>query len=383
MAHFLVLLLISVGAVLYFMTPAERTRLFRVILAALHDVKDAIALEGLQCTQFFEPLRARNPRVIAMPSVVVLSTIAFVRWPVLELVVSAVCLWQIGLILERLVGPLAFTTVYVASGVAAAIVSLSVTTGDFSVGPSGSVLGMYGLLLVTSLSSMIHGSSLTIPLNVTQRLAPVAAMFVLYKAATTGLWNAPALAALVCGIVGGIVVARDVNERTPQIRRLATAMATVLTVVTLYAVIAVHRPLNEIVDVRPDIDRVIAVESRTATLYDREVERFRSGRIKAAALADVIEKTIVPELHVAAGRLRALQNVPPEQKPLVASAETFLKLRDDSWRLRASALHKSDMRALRQADGKEQASRDAFHHLSNMVRVQNDTETLDRQPPVL
>jgi hypothetical protein len=318
-----------------------------------------------------------------MPSLVVLSTIVFIRWPVLDLFISAVCLWQIGLILERLVGPLAFTTVYVASGVAAAIVNLSVSPGGMSVGPSGSVLGMYGLLLVTSISSVIHGSSLTIPLNVTKRLAPLAAIFVLYKAATTGLWNAPALAALVCGIVGGIVVAREVNERTPQIRRMATAMVTMLTVVTLYALIAVRPPLNETVDVRPEIDRVLAVENRTATLYDKEVERFRSGRITRVALADVIEKTIVPELQVVAGRLRALHDVPPEQKPLVASAETFLKLRDESWQLRAGALHKSDMPGLRQADSKEQASREAFQRLNNLAHVQNDAETLDRRPPVL
>ena len=383
MTHYLILILGLGGAVLYFMTPAERTRLFRVILAAFHDVRDAVALEGLQCAPFFDALRARNARVIAMPSLVVLSTIAFVRWPVLDLLVSAVCLWQIGLILERLVGPMAFTTVYVASGIAAAVVNLAVSPGGMSVGPSASVLGMYGLLLVTSISSTIHGSSLTIPLNVTKRLAPVGAIFVLYKAATTGLWNAPSLAALVCGIVGGIVVARDANERTPQIRRLATAMVTMLTVVTLYALIAVRPPVIEAVDVRPDIDRVLAVESRTATLYDKEVERFRSGRITRAALADVIEKAIVPELHAVAGRLRALRDVPSEQQPLIASAETFLKLRDESWRLRARALHKSDMRGLRQADSKEQASREAFHRLNNMAHAQNDAEPLDRQPPVL
>jgi membrane associated rhomboid family serine protease len=381
--HFLLLILVFLGVALYFMTPAERTRLFQATLAALHNVKDAVALEGLKGDQFFDALRARTPRVIAMPALIVLSTIVFVRSPVLDLFVSAMCLWQIGLILERLVGPLAFTTVYVASGVAAAIVNLSVSPGGMSVGPSASVLGMYGLLLVTSIWSMIQRSSLTIPLNVTKRLAQVAAIFVLYKLTTTGLWNVPALAALLCGLFGGIVVARDVDERTPQVRRLATAMATVVTVVTLYAVVVVHRPSNETVDVRPEIDRVLAVESRTAGLYDKEVERFRRGRITAAALADVIDKTIVPELHVVAGRLRALQDVPPEQKPLVASAEAFLKLRDESWQLRTMALHKSDMLGLQRADSKEQASREAFHRLNNMARVQNDAETLDQQPPVL
>ena len=222
---------------------------------------------------------------------------------------------------------------------------------------------MYGLLLVTSIWSMIQHSSLTIPLNVVKQLAAVAAIFVLYKLTTTGLANVADLAALGCGLVGGIVVTRDVSERTPQIRPLAGAMATVVTVITLSAVNVLHRPLNETMDVRPEINQVIAIEVRTAGLYDKEVDRFRKGRINAAALADVIEKTIVPELHAVAGRLRALHNVPPEHQPLIATAERFLKLRDESWRMRAQALHKSDMRGLRQADSKEQASQETFDRL--------------------
>jgi membrane associated rhomboid family serine protease len=381
--HFLLLILVFFAIALYFMTAVERTRLFGVILAALRKVKDAIALEGLRCDTFFDALRARNQRVMATPLLLVLSTAMFVRSPILELFLSAVSLWQIGLILERLVGRLAFATVYVASGLAAAIVGLSASSGGMSAGPSAAVLGMYALLLVTSISSVIHRSSVSIPLSVAKRLAPIAAMFVLYKLTTTGLWNVPAFAALLCGLVGGIVIWRDVNERMPQVRRLATALATVVTVVTLYAVIAVHRPVNETINVRWEIDRVIAVESRTAALYDKEVDRFRRGRITAAALADVIDKTIVPELHAVVVRMRALQDVPPDQKPLIASAETFLKLRDESWILRAAALHKADMLRLRQADSKEEASREAFQRLSNMARAQNDAETLDRQPPVL
>ena len=220
--------------------------------------------------------------------------------------------------------------------------------------------------LVTSIWSTIQQSDLTIPLNVVKRLAPVAAIFVLYKLTTTGLGNVAELAAVGCGLIGGIVLMRDVNEneRTPRIRTLAGAMATVVAGVTLYAVIVLHRPLNETMDVRSEIDQVIAAEARTAALYDKEVDRFRKGRINAAALADVIEKTIVPELHVAAGRLRALQDVPPEHQPLFATAETFLRLRDESWRMRAQALHKSDVRGLRQADSKEQASQKAFDRLT-------------------
>ena len=364
--HFLLLILVLVGVTFYFTTSVERTRIFRVILTALRYLKDAVTLEGLQSDPFFDALRARTPRVVATPALIALSATILIlsgHLAVLDLFISAACLWQIGLILERVVGRLAFTTVYVASGVAAAIVSFSMSPNDMSVAMSGSVLGMYGLLLVTSIWSMIQQSSLTIPLNVVKQLAAVGAIFVLFKLTTTGLANVADLAALGCGLLGGIVMMRDVNERTPRIRPLAGAMATVVAVIALSAVYVLHRPLNETMDVRSEINQVIAVEVRTAGLYDKEVDRFRKGRINAAALADVIEKTIVPELHVAAGRLRALQNVPPEHQPLVATAERFLKLRDESWRMRAQALHKSDVRGLRQADSKEQASQETFDRL--------------------
>ena len=78
----------------------------------------------------------------------------------------------------------------------------------------------------------------------------------------------------------------------------------------------------------------------------------------------MIEKSIVPELHAVAGRLRALRDVPPEHLRFVAAAETFLKLRDESWQLRVAALNKSDMLGLRQADSKELASREALHLLN-------------------
>jgi membrane associated rhomboid family serine protease len=393
--HFLILALVLLGVGVYFATHDERARLLRAVLRALRDVKNAVTLEDLGCDSFFDALRARTPWVVVTPSLIVLSATVFVfmafdpgartthgEWwrlvtailvhsRVLDLLVSAVCLLQLGLILERLLGPLVFTTVYGAAGVAAGIVSLTLSRDSVSVGASGSVLGLYGLLVVTSIWSMTHRSSLTIPLNVTKRLAPVAAIFVLYNVVTTGLGNAAELTALVCGVVGGIVVARDVNQRTPPIRRISAVMATIVAIVTvsLVTVTVLHRPPTEITDVGPAIERVIAVEGYTAGIYDHAVDGLRKGRITAPALAELIEQTIVPELHAVATRLHALQDVPPEHRPLVATAEEFLKLRDESWQLRAAALHKADMLGLRRADTKEQASLEAFHRVKTPRRV--------------
>jgi membrane associated rhomboid family serine protease len=364
MTQFLILILVLLGVALYFMTAAERTRFLQATLAALRTAKETVTWQTVQNDPFFAALRARNPHVIATPVLIVLSAVIFIFAPssVLDLFISAVCLLQIGLILERFVGRAAFTTVYVASAVAAAVAGLSMSPGRLSLAPSGPVLGMYGLLLVTSIWTTFHDASLAIPMSVAKRLAPVAAVFLFYKL-TVGLGNVAALAPLVCGLVGGIVVARDLNERTPRIRGLAKAMAAVLVVVGIYAATALYRPVNETSDVRAEIDQVIALEDRTASLYDKEVIRFRKGRITTAALIDVIDRTIVPELRAAATRLRALDKVAPEHQRVIAAAEKFLKIRDESWQLRAAALANSDIRGLRNADSKEQASREVFNQL--------------------
>jgi membrane associated rhomboid family serine protease len=362
--QYLLLILGLFGAALYFMTPVERTRFLQAILAALHTAKDTVTWQRLQDDPFFVALRARNPRVIATPVLIGLSAVVsiFTRASILDVLISAVCLLQIGLILERIVGRAAFSTVYVASAVAAGIASLAVSPGHFTVVASGPVLGMYGLLLVTTIWTMLRDSCLSMPVNVAQRLAAVAAVFVLYKL-TTGFWNVAALAPLVCGVVGGFVVARDVGERTPHMRALMKAMAAVVFVFALYAASALYRPAHTPIDVRVEIAQVIAVEDRTSNIYDKEVIRFRRGRVTAAALIDLIDRAIVPELRAAASRLRTLENVSPDDRRIIAAAETFLKMRDESWQLRAAALHNSDIRGLRNADSKEQASREAFNQL--------------------
>jgi membrane associated rhomboid family serine protease len=362
--QFSLLILVLLGAALYFMTPAERTRFLQAAVAAFHTAKDAVTWQTLQEDPFFVALRARHPRVIATPALIALSAIAFIFMPasMLDLLISAVCLLQIGFILERLVGRGAFITVYVASALATGIASLAVLPGHVTVPASAPVLGVYGLLLVTLSWTMWRGSNLTIPLSVVKRLAAVAAVFFVYKL-ETGLWNVAALAPLVCGLVGGLVMARDLDARAPQIRGLAKAMAAVLVVVALYAATTLYRPVSDTADVRTAIAEVIAVEGRTASVYDTEVIRFRKGRITQTALVDVIDRSIVPELRAAADRLRALKNVAPDDQRVIDAAEKFLKMRDESWQLRAAALHNSDVRGLRNADSKEQASREALSQL--------------------
>ena len=67
-----------------------------------------------------------------------------------QLLVNGAALVQLGLILERLVGHVTFAAVYVAAGLLASIVSLSDYPMAVSSGASGAIFGLYGLLLASS-----------------------------------------------------------------------------------------------------------------------------------------------------------------------------------------------------------------------------------------
>src|SRR6185503_738677 len=109
------------------MTADERTRALRALKTGSRDGLDAVTFQGLGCDSFFNFLRARTRRLTATPFFAALSALVtfaglggtddkpwhlvmviFGHSRVLELVIGTVCLLQLGLILERLIGRLAF-----------------------------------------------------------------------------------------------------------------------------------------------------------------------------------------------------------------------------------------------------------------------------------
>jgi membrane associated rhomboid family serine protease len=366
-------LLVVVGVVLRAMLPAERLRLGRAVIAFLGQAKEEATRRGPKSERLRTALRSRTRWPLVTPALVVLNvtifvfmllgsgalndpgtlvgwggnfgprtangewwrlvTSMFVHAGILHLLINVVALLQIGLILERLVGPLTFAAMYVAAGVFAGLVSLSTHPIAVSIGASGAIFGLYGLLLASSIWSALPRSSVTIPLTTVKRLGPAAAVFVLYHLWSDSLATLAELTSLVAGFVYGLVLARGISDHKPPVRRVAVAMGATVVIVVAFAI-----PLRGVIDVRPEIERLVAVEDRTAGAYQAAVDRFKKGRITAEALSQLIDRTIVPELQAADARLKALNKVPEEHQPLVAGAEEYVRLRSESWRLRAEGL---------------------------------------------
>jgi rhomboid protease GluP len=387
-----ILLLVVLGGFgWYVLEPDERARILRVVLGLFGSAKRAALQRRSESDPFEEALRARSRLVVATPLIALAHVATFVQMASapgslsdpatlvawggnfgpntsngewgrlvismfvhsgpLHLLVNVVALVQVGLILERLVGPLLFTVVYFTAGILASVVSLYAGPVAVSVGSSGATSGTYGLLAAAVIWSFIQRSALTMPLRSMKLIAPVAAVFALYNTAASTLPGPAEWVAFGVGLATGLVLTRGVAQKKPDLRPIAVAAATAFALTVVSAV-----PLRGIANIRPELDRLVEIEERTAGIYDKAVSQFRLGALTAEQLARVIDRDIVPELKAATARIEAFEGVPGEQKALLESAHEYVRLRNESWRLRSEALHKADMPALRRADRSEHAS---------------------------
>ena len=136
--------------------------------------------------------------------------------------------------------------------------------------------------------------------------------------------------------------------------RLAQAGAIAVLLVMSVGTIVLTRPGPT--DLRPEIERLLAVESETTAIYDAAATQFKRGTLDSESLARLIERKIKPQLQHVRVRLMSIDNVRSDHEPLLEKAREYLRLRDESWRLRADALHRRDMKSLQRVELTERAS---------------------------
>jgi rhomboid protease GluP len=388
-------LLIVAGIAFYFTTRDERARALQLLRSVALAARDGGLRRRANQAPFFDAVRERTlipfmtmalllvnvvlffevvsaPGPLDAPSTLIawganfgprttngqwwrLIAATFLHDSVLEWLISLACLAQLGFLLERLTGHTAFGVVYFSAGAFASLVSLTVAPVAPNVGSTGALFGVYGLLLSTIFWGSLQRGTATIPWTVLKDFMPFAIVLVLYQVFNGSPGGWVELAGFATGLVWGIVLARGVSTSKPPARRTAVvaSAAMVLTLVCTF-------PLRGITDARPEVNRVIASETRAAEAYRAVVVRFNEGLVPAAAMTRVIDQQILPEIRATRQRLQALTGVPREHQPMVAAAQEYLRLREESWRLRADALQRTSMGTLKKADRTEWESLEAL-----------------------
>lgn len=358
------LLLATVGFLLVRITkPEDRERWRQRAVANAVQLRAIATRPRPEIDRFEQALRTRTGRLFVAPALVALCVLAFVlgwnasvgpkttngAWwllltatfvhtGVIQLAIHGAALFQVASTIERLAGRAALAIVFVTSGLIAALVSIAMQPVALIAGTSGAIFGLYGFFIaavILSRRSIVadEDTRLTIPPQAIRRIALIALLLWLTNAVGGTIPLAAELAALAFGLAAGLALLRGVAERTPEPPHLAVTGA-----VGLIVVAALAWSVRGIADVRPEIARVLATEDRTAAAYNAAMDGVRKGKATVDGVAQLIEATIEPELEAVDARLKALKKVPPEHQPMVNDAQEFLRLRTESWRLRAASL---------------------------------------------
>jgi len=384
------------GAALYFMKPDERKRLVENaadwLASAVHTMRTGKARDP-----FHALLLERTRWLIVTPILITLMVLTWITMPgggaspaqtlidwganyaprtthgewsrlvgymfvhagFFHVVASIAALVPLGIVLERIVGRVAFTAVFFASGVVAGTITLLTTPATtVSAGASGAIFGLIGLLIAVAIYGYTREPRLPFSLFFAKRLGVGLAIFLLYNVLSDDLPMISEFAGLTTGLVAGVVIARGVVEEKPAVLRSAFVGA-VAVVIALVAAL----PFRGTIDARPEIARIVEVETRTHSEYAKAVEGYTKGRLSAKELAQIIQRNILPALHADRERIEALRGVPSEQAKLVATAKQYFDLRESSWRRRLEGLQGSSMKTLRDADRVERSALDAFEQL--------------------
>ena len=371
-------------------TSEDRARYLQLAVANAAQLKAAASRPRPDIDRFESMLRARTGRLIVTPALIALFAVAivlgwgvnvgtrttngewwrlvtsiFVQAGVVQLAVNAAALYQAGRVVERLGGRAVAAVVFLTAGIVSGIAAVAIQPATPSAGASGAIAGLYGFIMAATIVLRQRPGQepdefhIVIPPLAIRRIATIAALVVLVNAFAGLMPFAAELAGLTVGLAAGLVLVRGIAEFLPASPRVAATAAggVVLAVLTAW-------PLNGIADVRPEIARLIETEDKTSAAYVNALEGLKKGKATPEGLAALIDTSIGPELEKIDARLKALKKVPPEHQPLVNDAQEFLRLRTESWRLRAESL-----RATRRALPNKKAD-DAAANASWRMRVE-------------
>jgi len=128
------------------------------LIIAVTTVTSLIAMQGGHLTQFgyaLSPLEAQlelNKLAIAHGELYRLLSVTLVHDPqdILHLLFNMYALWYAGVLVERMYGSLLMAVFYVLCGVAASVATYVFASNLDSVGASGSIFGLFGVVLVAT-----------------------------------------------------------------------------------------------------------------------------------------------------------------------------------------------------------------------------------------
>jgi rhomboid protease GluP len=291
---------------------------------------------------------------------------------VFHIAMNMIGLWQIGRLVERLLGNLGFAVTYVLAGLAGSVLSTFSHPFTVSAGASGAIFGVYGALI----AYIIRHRGL-IPTDVLRPLQKTAVAFVglniIFGLRQKGIDMAAHFGGLGGGAIAGFFVGRPLGEN-PAVARGRAILVGVMGLLLLG--VAVQR-LPRAVDLSEEIATFQTVEKTAVAAYNDGIERIAQGHLADEDVARIIDEQVLPPWRAFQRRLVPYQKLAPAQQALGRELGTYVAARERAWTQISAALSRHDRAAIDAANRELHQSLDALVILNGKSEPSGDNLTGD------
>lgn len=262
----------------------------------------------------------------------------FVHVGLVHIAMNMIGLWQIGGLVERLLGHRAFVLVYLVSGLCGSLASITWHPFVVSAGASGAVFGVYGVLMAYLVR---HRGS--IPREVLSQLQRNAIFFIgvniVFGLQVKGIDMAAHIGGLLGGFGAALLVARPVvsplaalgNDGQVKARRGSAWPELLVAALALALFGAAVMLLPRTADVQGALEDFQAVERQSVDAFNDALERRRSDKLSDDDLARIVDQQVLPPWRAYQQRLASLRDLPPAEGKRMANLGRYLALREQGW----------------------------------------------------
>jgi rhomboid protease GluP len=271
-----------------------------------------------------------------------LGTSLFVHINLIHLLLNLWVLNDLGGLVERWVGAVGFLLVYIISGLVGSLVSVAWYSDPVvSAGASGAVFGVCG-----ALGALLVGQPAGVSRDLLRRYRSSLGGFVLYNVAFNILASdfvdvAAHLGGAAAGAIGGFILRQPVAPAGPGRRagrnRLLAALGAGAVIVG--ALLVADGP-----DPRAELEAITAAENQVTYRFYVAYQENAAGRLADGALADLLERELLPAWDELSQRLQALcaRARYPEQRHATSVLCDYAAQVGASWRALATGIRRGD-----------------------------------------
>lgn len=258
-----------------------------------------------------------------------LITCVFEHIGIIHLLMNMYALLYVGIFLEPLLGRIRFTVAYLATGVAASLISLWWHDNTISAGASGAIFGMYGVFLFMLLTNIIAK-------DVRKSMLQSIGIFIGYNllfGLKAGVDNAAHIGGLVSGFAIGAIL--YISVRQPENKRIEKLISgAVLVTVVLAAWILIPRVNNPVGDYIKIMDEFVKQENEALAVF-RVPDNTNTD-----TYLEVIEKKSIPAWKKCREQIEKAKQLklPPELSKRVNLIDEYVSHRIKETELRQKAL---------------------------------------------